>query len=209
MIIRSCLAARTAAQARRPLLRPRLPGPPQRRLAAIHDFAQCLEGLRVQAAGAWPACRNLALDPPRVREVAEDLLVRLRGVGSHLYSPGKTIQETGVRQRFGLAEERRLLVAYTSSLDELIASRMGIEALGIEIPDRTQPFKDQIEWLQALVDYVEESEDLSLIVRIHPREGSQQARIGRFATSVASAGRVRGSVRALSVCLAGRSRLEL
>ncbi len=120
---------------------------------------------------AWPACRTLALDPSRVREVTEDLLVRLRGVGSHLYSPGKTVQESDVRQRFGLEPGRRLLVAYTSSLDELIASRMGTEALGIEIPDRTQPFKDQIEWLQALVDTVEESEDLALIVRIHPREG--------------------------------------
>jgi hypothetical protein len=123
---------------------------------------------------AWPACRNLALDPPRVREVAEDLFVRLRGVGSHLYSPGKTVQETDVHQRFGLADARRLLVAYTSSLDELIASRMGTEALGIDIPDRTQPFKDQIEWLQALVDYVEESDDLALIVRIHPREGANK-----------------------------------
>ena len=120
---------------------------------------------------AWPACRTLALDPSRVSEVTEDLLVRLRGVGSHLYSPGKTVQETDVRQRFGLEPDRRLLVAYTSSLDELIASRMGTEALGIEIPDRSQPFKDQIEWLQALVDAVEKSEDLALIVRIHPREG--------------------------------------
>jgi hypothetical protein len=120
---------------------------------------------------AWPACRDLALDPPRVREVAEDLVVRLRGIGSHLYSPGKTVQDSDVRQRFGLADCRRLLVAYTSSLDELIASRMGTEALGIDIPDRAQPFKDQIEWLQALVDYVEESDDLALIVRIHPREG--------------------------------------
>jgi hypothetical protein len=123
---------------------------------------------------AWPACRNLALDPPRVREVTEDLLVRLRGVGSHLYSPGRTVQDSDVRQRFGLEPERRLLVAYTSSLDELIASRMGTEALGIDIADRSQPFKNQIEWLQALVEYVEESDDLTLIVRIHPREGANK-----------------------------------
>ena len=56
------------------------------------------------------ACRVAGLsgfgppDPSRVREVTEDLLVRLRGVGSHLYSPGKTVAESDVRQRFGLAE---------------------------------------------------------------------------------------------------------
>lgn len=125
---------------------------------------------------AWPACRDLALDPPRVREVAEDLLVRLRGIGSHLYSPGKTVpaktvEETDVRRCLGLSPERKLLVAYTSSLDELIASRLGTDALGIAIPDRPQPFHDQIEWLTALVNYVEQSGDLELVVRIHPREG--------------------------------------
>ncbi|HUE17083.1 MAG TPA: hypothetical protein VMR25_23090 [Planctomycetaceae bacterium] len=120
---------------------------------------------------AWPACRELPLEDKRVREVAEDLLVRLRGVGSHLYSPGKTVHETDVRQRLGLSSERKLLVAYSSSLDELIASRMMTEALGIAIPDRPQPFRDQIEWLTALVQYVEHSDDLALVVRIHPREG--------------------------------------
>lgn len=120
---------------------------------------------------AWPACRDLPLDPPRVREVAEDLLVRLRGIGSHLYSPAKTIHETDVRVRLGLPRDRKLLVAYTSSVDELIASRMGVEALDIVLPDRPQPFRDQIEWLTALVNYVEQGDELALIVRIHPREG--------------------------------------
>jgi hypothetical protein len=129
-------------------------------------------GFRLLA--AWPACRDLALEPARVRDVAEDLLVRLRGIGSHLYSPGKTVHETDVRYRLGLSGERKLLVAFTSSLDELIASRMGTEALGIDIPDRPQPFRDQIEWMTTLVNYVEQSDDLSLVVRIHPREGSNK-----------------------------------
>jgi hypothetical protein len=120
---------------------------------------------------AWPACRDLALDPSRVREVADDLFVRLRGVGSHLYSPAKTVHETDVRVRLGLPTDRKLIVAYTSSVDELIASRMGVDALGIVLPDRPQPFCDQIEWLTALVNYVERSHDLALVVRIHPREG--------------------------------------
>jgi hypothetical protein len=123
---------------------------------------------------AWPSCRDLPLDPARVREVAEDLLVRLSGVGSHIYSPAKTVDETDVRRRLGLSTDRKLLVAYTSSVDELIASRMGTDALGIPIPDRPQPFRDQVEWLTALVDCVEQSNDLALVVRIHPREGANK-----------------------------------
>ena len=48
---------------------------------------------------------------------------------------------------------------------------MGVEALGIVLPDRPQPFRDQIEWLTALVNYVEQGDELALVVRIHPREG--------------------------------------
>ena len=119
----------------------------------------------------WPACRDACLDPDRVREVADDLLVRFGGIGSHIYSPGKTIEESDIRVRLGLSSDRKLLVAYTSSLDEVIASRIGVKALGIDIPDRRQPFPNQIEWLKALTQYVEASDDLQLVVRVHPREG--------------------------------------
>jgi hypothetical protein len=81
------------------------------------------------------------------------------------------VTETDVRPQLGLATNRKVLVAYTSSLDELIASGTGVQALGIPIPDRPQPFADQIEWLTALTNYVERSDDLQLVVRIHPREG--------------------------------------
>ena len=120
---------------------------------------------------SWPTTRDLPLDPGRVQEVAEDLLVRFSGRGSHIYSPGKSVLKRDVREDLGLSRDRRLVVAYTSSLDELIATRVQMEALGIAVPDRPQPFSNQIEWLQAVVNLVECSDDLQLVVRVHPREG--------------------------------------
>ncbi len=122
----------------------------------------------------WPACRDLALEPAVVREVADDLLVRLRGAGSFIYSPGKTLAQTDVPTRLGLSTERRLIVAYTSSLDEMLASQMVMNATDTAIPDRPQPFRDQIDWLTQLVRYVGESDDLQLVVRVHPREGANK-----------------------------------
>jgi hypothetical protein len=122
----------------------------------------------------WPASRDLSLEPAVVREVADDLLTRLRGAGSFIYSPGKTIEQTEIRARLGLSTERRLLLAYTSSLDEMLASQMVMNATDTAIPDRPQPFRDQIDWLTALVRHVGASDDLQLVVRVHPREGANK-----------------------------------
>jgi SAM-dependent methyltransferase len=119
----------------------------------------------------WPAWRNLSLSPIQVKDIADDLLARLRASGSHTYSPAKTFQDQDVRSLLGLAKDRRLLVAYTSSLDEMVASRMMAEALGFHPQEARQPFADQIEWLHALTRFVETSSNLQLVVRVHPREG--------------------------------------
>ena len=126
--------------------------------------------LRRQGA-AWPDWRDLALTPAQTAEVADDLLVRFIGQGSHVFSPAKSVGAEDVRAELGLPPDKTLLVAYTSSLDEALASRMTLEALGHVFPDPPQPFADQIAWLQALADFVGTRDDLYLVVRIHPREG--------------------------------------
>jgi hypothetical protein len=122
----------------------------------------------------WPSCRDLSLPPAVVREVADDLLTRLRGAGSFIYSPAKTAEQTDVRTRLGLSTERRLVVAYTSSLDEMLASEMVMNATDTIIPDRPQPFRDQVDWLTQLTRHIADSADLQLVVRVHPREGANK-----------------------------------
>jgi hypothetical protein len=63
------------------------------------------------------------------------------------------------------------LVAYTSSLDEILAIQATLAGLGHRRQPPPQPFADQIDWLGALVAFVEQRNDLQLAVRIHPREG--------------------------------------
>jgi hypothetical protein len=123
-------------------------------------------------AGAWPEWRDLALSPERVENVGDDLICRLEAAGSHRYSPPKTLGGLDVFDTFGFNPDQKLLVAYTSSLDEMIAARMTLSSVGEDIEDRCQPFPDQIEWLRELIRYVETQNDvLQLVVRIHPREG--------------------------------------
>src|SRR6202000_188829 len=77
-------------------------------------------------------------------------------------------------KKLGLSRGRKTLVAYTSSLDEFVASRGVLEALGRPYAAGPKPFDDQSAWLRALVDWTASRPDLQLVGRIHPRTGSSR-----------------------------------
>ncbi len=123
---------------------------------------------------AWGQRKDLPLAPNQVKEVMEDVLTRLGGHGSHVYSPAKTFENETLHTKLGLAADRKILVAFTSSVDELVAVRQMSEALGTPAPTSSQPFTNQIQWLTALSEHVAKSSDLQLVVRVHPREGANK-----------------------------------
>jgi hypothetical protein len=120
---------------------------------------------------SWPRWRELALPGDVVREIGDDVLTRLGGRGSHLYSPAKTFGADDLHARLGFTRGKRLLVAFTSSLDEMMATRVTRAALGHAESNPPLPFADQIDWLGALTNFVAGRDDLELAVRVHPREG--------------------------------------
>ena len=104
-------------------------------------------------------------------EISDDLVGRLKGGGVYSYSPAKTHGGFQLLKTLGLSDHKKTLVAYTSSLDEHLASKLKYTALQNELADSAQPFDDQIQWLQSLRTYCKSHNDLQLIVRVHPREG--------------------------------------
>lgn len=127
--------------------------------------------LEMASIHAWPAWRELCLSDAQVRDVSQDLLTRLRGGQSHQFSPPRTFHHADIRDALGLARDRKLVVAYTSSLDEMIAEAMRLDAQRLPPRASASPFANQVEWLQELIAHVERSNDLQLVVRVHPREG--------------------------------------
>jgi hypothetical protein len=118
----------------------------------------------------WSKYRNLSLPLSVIHQIGDDVILKFRGAGSHVYSPSKSIEQPDLYRSLSLDPNRYLLVAYTSSRDEITSVTMGMAGLGITLPKKDQPFADQIAWLQALVEFVEGSNNLQLVVRIHPRE---------------------------------------
>lgn len=123
---------------------------------------------------SWCVWRALSLDGLQVKAVADDVILRSMARGSHVYSPPKTFQQTAIYERLNLSAHKALLVAYTSSYDEFTAGKMLVQGMGTSWPHTPHAFADQIQWLLALTEYVEQVEDIQLVVRIHPREGKNK-----------------------------------
>lgn len=123
----------------------------------------------------WPKWRDLALTPSMVREAFQDSLLRMRGIGSHTYSPGKSV-ESRVHEQLGLSLGRRLIVAYTTSPDEKIAGELLAVGMGEEPFGWSHPkfFPTQIDWLRWMLDFMRRRDDLQLVIRVHPREDSNK-----------------------------------
>jgi hypothetical protein len=122
----------------------------------------------------WKYWRDLVLPAPMIKAIGSDCLYRMTKSSAFIYSPSRTGSTDEIFASLGLDKQRKLLVAFTSSLDELEANNQYLGALGFDPYPTKQPFKDQIEWLEALVHHVEASTDLQLVVRIHPREDANK-----------------------------------
>ncbi len=120
----------------------------------------------------WSRWRGLSLSVDQVNEVTEDLITRFQGLGSHNYSPTKTNGD--IHSQLGLSKERKLLVAFTSSLDEINSSWATNEGLGLAQIPAKDIFLSQVEWLVELGKFVENNPDMQLVVRVHPREGKNK-----------------------------------
>jgi hypothetical protein len=126
-------------------------------------------------AAFWPAWRDRPLSAEEVERQGTDLQHRLGGVTVHVYSPRKT-NDSDVMAALDLPRDRRLIVAYTSSPDEnsaCEARETGLRGQPFRLP-HGHVFRDQAAWLSASIALMRRRPDLSLVVRIHPREDANR-----------------------------------
>jgi hypothetical protein len=113
----------------------------------------------------WPRFADIPCTPRLLSRVAEHYLELLRGRSVFVYSSGGG-GAGNLRQRFGVKEGQRLLLAAMASYDEEVAAEM----VGARQHCTPPLFPTQVEWIRALLDLVQGRPDLFLLVRVHPRE---------------------------------------
>ena len=121
-------------------------------------------------ADRWKKWKKLALTPMMVKEIEADILQRISGTGTHVFSSGINPQSS-----LFPPSKASTIVALTSSPNEVFAGLRLAEALGVSIPSPRYTFGSsyedtQIKWLQAVAKHCHKKGH-KLIIRVHPREG--------------------------------------
>lgn len=118
----------------------------------------------------WELIKDYPLTEPQVRSIGNDILERFCSDAFTVFSPKKTQNAPHLFEQLNLSKTRKTIVAYTSSLDEVFATKMQYLGLNIDVFSKTHPFRDQLDWLEQLVCFIEKHPEYQLVVRIHPRE---------------------------------------
>ena len=114
----------------------------------------------------WPTFRDRPCPPALMQKITEHFLVLFSGASAFAFSPSATGGRRDLAHFFGINPEQRVLVATMSSYDE----RFAAEVVGALPTDYTLLFPRQVDWIQALVEWISGRPDLFLIIRVHPRE---------------------------------------
>jgi hypothetical protein len=119
---------------------------------------------------AWAKSAGIPVSAREAEEVTDHFLALIQAKG-RVYSAAKKVEGPGIRERFGIRPDQKVLLATTSSYDEMFA----VEVVGNFAWDtRSDVFPMQIDWIKAVLEYVRGRPELFLVLRIHPREFMSQ-----------------------------------
>ena len=113
----------------------------------------------------WPDFADRPCPPEAMRAGTDHLLEVARGRSVWAYSAAAGGSKD-LRQTFGIGPGQRVICATMSSDDE----RFGGEVVGVLPSLHRVLYPKQVDWIRALVEYVETRPGLFLIIRVHPRE---------------------------------------
>ena len=118
-------------------------------------------------------CENYPILPSYVKRSWLDSFFRFYGSDGHIFSNSKTQTPASIIESLRIQKNKKTIIAFTSSNDELICAKLAYQVNQKPFPMRNI-FLTQIEWIQFLSTYANLHKDIQIIVRVHPREGSRQ-----------------------------------
>ncbi len=114
----------------------------------------------------WGYYRSIPCSSEQLGIVTNHLITLFDAKSPFIYSAPKSKKKVNLREKFGIATQQKVLVATMSSHDE----RFAAVTIGVMPPECSLVFPTQIDWIDALSEFVAGRPELFLIIRVHPRE---------------------------------------
>ncbi|ASY15365.1 hypothetical protein A1sIA56_00170 [Candidatus Planktophila sulfonica] len=128
-----------------------------------------LQALTINNSAEWAVTKQIALNKQESKLVVNHFRGLLSATSPWVYSSKfKGSPSLELRERMKIPINNKVLLLTTSSADEIFAIKLiGIDPIRTNLP---VIFKSQLDWIESVCKYVSSRDDLSVIVRIHPRE---------------------------------------
>ena len=114
----------------------------------------------------WSKLKNVPVSEEMLQYVTDNFLELLKAKHYLVYSSPKSNKHVSTREFFNVKENQKILTATMSSVDELFSAKY----VGARDLPKNLIFTNQTDWINQLINYVKERQDLFLIIRVHPRE---------------------------------------
>jgi len=114
----------------------------------------------------WKSVREKPCSSEALAAVTDHFLEVTLGRSVWAYSAAPDGNEAELKKYFGIRPGQKVICAAMSSYDERFAG----EVVGTVPSNFSLLFPRQVDWINALIEYVEADKDLFLIIRVHPRE---------------------------------------
>ncbi len=116
----------------------------------------------------WGATGQHPVNAGSARAVSEHFRQLLSGQHFAVFSSPYAGDGVGIRQRWGVKPQQRVLLMTLSSYDEAYAAFL-IDGFPRE-KVFSDVFRTQAEWVRATIEWVKSRPDLFLVIRVHPRD---------------------------------------
>lgn len=128
-----------------------------------------LQALTINNSAEWAATKQVALNKQESKLVVNHFRGLLSATSPWVYSSKfKGSPSSELRERMKIPKNNKVLLLTTSSADEIFAIKLiGIDPIRTNLP---VIFESQLDWIESVCEYVSSQDNLSVIVRIHPRE---------------------------------------
>jgi hypothetical protein len=112
----------------------------------------------------WPYQRAIPASENEVASAADHIIALMAGRGGYSKSLKHSVRS--IDERLGIKPGRKVLAALMSSYDEIRAAQMA----GLEPETDGIIFPTQADWVKWLIGFARESENIHVVIRVHPRE---------------------------------------